>query len=859
MAVMEKMKAGLRKGINWKKSMGIEHKVAQIIADSEREAVEFNQDHAQSTLDYLDSRMGKASSWLLKRLPLLSHPVGAKCKPVDYNKKMVKIAADFGLKFDLVDPETEERFYPPTTQIFTKTGYHSNLVKYWEDDCNIVNGPFTKISWEPINLTSLPQLKRYLKLNDWIPDEFTETGEPKVTATSLANFKHPAIGKALSDYLIMSARRRTVQNPDKEDKGWMNNLREDGRIPSFNNPQATPTGRSRHRLLVNVPGVDSEYGSLMRDCFTTKSAPTSDWEFERITRDKRGRALNEEGGVAKKGDKIARHVVKVENQYAMVGTDASGLEMRMLASEMGDPELIDIILNDDIHTHIWKIIDDLSGSRGNTKGIEYCLPLDTTEVLTENGWEPLGDIKVGQKVYGLDESKDLVYTTVRGTSYIPAAKVIEMSNGPWSIESTQDHRWLGYQTNYKRNDPKPVFKYFTTNHIFRTDMSCTIQDVPKVPHLFEDSENYDIGRGIGYLVLMGTTNVGERIKVKITEQSLASWKKVAFVLDYDLDSILISRMDSRRLARNLGCRLHYNFFGSLLKELPTLDHSLVAGIASVLEDNPPTLDLSKDRIDVLHLAAFLTGKRYAIDNIHPGHKSIVRIGEINSHSLDKSKGRHVDVGCLQTCTGNFIIRQKGTITVTGNCLIYGGGDRKLGSLADIGRDIIGEHELKDLGWKKTKKAWIKGEIEQETFFDAQSYELGKVLRARLMSGLPALDEAIKRNKDHVNKHGYLIGIDGRKLQARSAHSALNLKLQSSGALVMKKSLINYHKHLQSHKVDGKIVIFYHDEFQTEVHPDQRFLAGELAVRAIREAGEYFKLPCELDGQAVIGLTWGDTH
>ena len=64
---------------------------------------------------------------------------------------------------------------------------------------------------------------------------------------------------------------------------------------------------------------------------------------------------------------------------------------------------------------------------------------------------------------------------------------------------------------------------------------------------------------------------------------------------------------------------------------------------------------------------------------------------------------------------------------------------------------------------------------------------GSALRARFLNGLPTL--RILRRELQKAGAGYLKGLDGRQLQVRSAHSALNTLLQGAGAIVMKKALV----------------------------------------------------------------------
>ena len=64
-----------------------------------------------------------------------------------------------------------------------------------------------------------------------------------------------------------------------------------------------------------------------------------------------------------------------------------------------------------------------------------------------------------------------------------------------------------------------------------------------------------------------------------------------------------------------------------------------------------------------------------------------------------------------------------------------------------------------------------------------------------MVGLKPLGDCIERVTNQAEK-GYLVGLDGRKLIVRSTHSALNLKLQSTGAILMKTALVTLMEKLE---------------------------------------------------------------
>jgi len=135
---------------------------------------------------------------------------------------------------------------------------------------------------------------------------------------------------------------------------------------------------------------------------------------------------------------------------------------------------------------------------------------------------------------------------------------------------------------------------------------------------------------------------------------------------------------------------------------------------------------------------------------------------------------------------------------------------------------------------------------------------GRVLKANFLANTPSL-KALRERVDVSAGKGWLLGLDGRKLYVRSAHSAVNTLLQSAGAIVMKKALVLLDEYAKMYKIDYKFVLNVHDEFQCEVKADQADFFGGLAVASIVKAGESFKLNCPLDGEYKVGKTWEQTH
>ena len=107
--------------------------------------------------------------------------------------------------------------------------------------------------------------------------------------------------------------------------------------------------------------------------------------------------------------------------------------------------------------------------------------------------------------------------------------------------------------------------------------------------------------------------------------------------------------------------------------------------------------------------------------------------------------------------------------------------------------------------------------------------------------------------------GFLVGMDGRRLTIRSAHSALNLLIQGAGAVVCKKWLVEIDKLYKDAGLDCKLVASIHDEYQFEVLDTQAEQLGALTKLAIKNTEAILGSKCPLDSGFKIGKTWLDTH
>jgi DNA polymerase I-like protein with 3'-5' exonuclease and polymerase domains len=154
-------------------------------------------------------------------------------------------------------------------------------------------------------------------------------------------------------------------------------------------------------------------------------------------------------------------------------------------------------------------------------------------------------------------------------------------------------------------------------------------------------------------------------------------------------------------------------------------------------------------------------------------------------------------------------------------------------------------------------------------YGAGSAKIGQIVGGSAKEGQKLIDSFLqntpnlKRLREKVARiyatKGWLQGLDGRKLLVRAEHSALNTLLQGAGAIVMKQAVVILHKKLRKSKIDFKMVVNCHDEWQIETTPEAAELVGKLGVDSIREAGEHFNMRCPLTGEYKIGESWRDTH
>lgn len=141
---------------------------------------------------------------------------------------------------------------------------------------------------------------------------------------------------------------------------------------------------------------------------------------------------------------------------------------------------------------------------------------------------------------------------------------------------------------------------------------------------------------------------------------------------------------------------------------------------------------------------------------------------------------------------------------------------------------------------------------------SQGAKAGRELRDQFYKANPAFKTLQNQISRAFDSRGHLIGLDGRQLTVRSAHSALNVLIQSASAILAKKWVQLVTQEIKHRGMDAQILSFIHDELQTETKGDPHD-AGNLICRLATEAGRAFNIQCPIEAEYSVGRTWADTH
>ena len=162
----------------------------------------------------------------------------------------------------------------------------------------------TKIKYIPFNIASRKQIAERLEELGWKPKKKTDKGNVIVSEEILDTINMPE-AKMFSRYFLLQKRTGLI-------KAWIEACQDDDKVRGRVMTLRTITGRMAHHSpnMAQVPASYSPYGKECRELWTVSNPDT----------------------------------------HVLVGTDASGLELRCLAHYMNDPKFTKEVLTGDVHT-----------------------------------------------------------------------------------------------------------------------------------------------------------------------------------------------------------------------------------------------------------------------------------------------------------------------------------------------------------------------------------------------------------------------------------------------------------------------------------------------------------------------------
>lgn len=364
--------------VDWSKAFYIESRVADIMSRQEKRGVAFNVRQAQWYIHLLTERILRIDLEAVPQMPRVMRKGNPISKP------------------------------------FKKNGQYSEIFqKYLKEEPELdglVEGPFTRVSFEDFDLSKVGEFKDWMLGQGWQPDEWnikdltvnsagkklhgddlnrvlngymqdlkdSKSGKlrmkllgikpgmtrgdvrnllvskrkvpaaPKITESSLETIDTP-LGKKLQQRMVWSHRLSLI-------RGLVERTRSNGRIGAAANPDATPTHRMKHRDVVNIPAARSTFGKESRSLFEggkCEGAVAKVVKPQLNTETHRVIPLTNLVQEFKKGEWKTKGVYKQlrkANRYVIVGYDGAGLELRMLAHYINDPDFTREVVDGDIHT-----------------------------------------------------------------------------------------------------------------------------------------------------------------------------------------------------------------------------------------------------------------------------------------------------------------------------------------------------------------------------------------------------------------------------------------------------------------------------------------------------------------------------
>ena len=209
------------------------------------------------------------------------------------------------------------------------------------EGCN-VQGDYTKIMWEEFNLASPTQINKRLDKLGWKPTVKTKSGDSyKICPENLATIPDsaPQAVKGLKVWKVLETRWKLASE-------WLQGSQVDGRVHGRVITPGAVTHRAAHRgpNMANIPSVPHGKDGIL-------------WKMDGLYAAE------------------CRQVFKVPEGKLLVGTDAAGIQLRVLAHYMNDTVYTEQVIDGDIHTFNMNALGKFCKDRPTAKTFIYAFLL----------------------------------------------------------------------------------------------------------------------------------------------------------------------------------------------------------------------------------------------------------------------------------------------------------------------------------------------------------------------------------------------------------------------------------------------------------------------------------------------------
>jgi DNA polymerase-1 len=248
------------------------------------------------------------------------------------------------MRMTIMDDEPRDPEYRKDGAYMARTVHHFGIDQELGKTTQPLAGPYQRIKFLDPDLGSMDYVKEYLYSIGWEPLDWNwekkgrefKKKSPKLCEPSMVMLGEDGI--QLNRFYTTRSRLGILQ-------GWIANMDEDGMLRGEMFTISTPTGRARHKIVVNVPSPKAAWGSEMRALFGC-----------------------EEG-------------------YKVIGADSAGNQFRALCHYIKDADFTNEVINGDVHQ---KNADILGCERTTAKPWIYAF-------LFGAGLEKLGLILTGKR------------------------------------------------------------------------------------------------------------------------------------------------------------------------------------------------------------------------------------------------------------------------------------------------------------------------------------------------------------------------------------------------------------------------------------------------------------------------------